>query len=159
MLLKEHVAIGDIVTIAGTLVDSIEVTKDPILLAADVRCALKRVLVKQVMGSRDELAAYSLDEKLEQTMQSSLEQAMQAGKVALDSFAVDPNLLGQFQRAMPVITDEMKSQGVNPVLIVIPQLRPLLARYARSFTKGGLSVLSYNEVPDNIKVSIVGSLG
>ena len=53
----------------------------------------------------------------------------------------------------------MKSQGVNPVLIVIPQLRPLLARYARSFTKGGLSVLSYNEVPDNIKVSIVGSLG
>ena len=99
------------------------------------------------------------DEKLEQTMQSSLEQAMQAGKVALDSFAVDPNLLGQFQRAMPVITDEMKSQGVNPVLIVIPQLRPLLARYARSFTKGGLSVLSYNEVPDNIKVSIVGSLG
>ncbi len=159
MLLKEHVAIGDIVTIAGTLVDSIEVTKDPILLAADVRCALKRVLVKQVMGNRDELAAYSLDEKLEQTMQSSLEQAMQAGKVALDSFAVDPNLLGQFQRAMPVITDEMKSQGVNPVLIVIPQLRPLLARYARSFTKGGLSVLSYNEVPDNIKVSIVGSLG
>lgn len=159
MLLKEHVAIGDIVTIAGTLVDSIEVTKDPILLAADVRCALQRVLVKQVMGSRDELTAYSLGEKLEHTMQSSLEQAMQAGKVALDSFAVDPNLLGQFQRAMPIILDEMKAIGVSPVLIVIPQLRPLLARYARSFTKGGLAVLSYNEVPDNVKVNIVGSLG
>ena len=159
LLLREHVALGDIVTIAGTLIDSVEVTKDPILLASDVRCALQRVLVKQVMGERDELAVYSLDEKLEQTMQSSLDQAMQSGKVALDSFPVDPNLLGQFQRTMPAIMDDMKSKGITPVLIVIPQLRPLLARYARSFTKGNLSVLSYNEVPDNVRVNIIGSLG
>ncbi|WP_404338648.1 flagellar biosynthesis protein FlhA [Pseudoalteromonas mariniglutinosa] len=159
LLLREHVALGDIVTIAGTLIDSVEVTKDPILLASDVRCALQRVLVKQVMGDRDELAAYSLDEKLEQTIQSSLDQAMQSGKVALDSFPVDPNLLAQFQRMMPAILDDMKSQGVTPVLVVIPQLRPLLARYARSFTKGGLNVLSYNEVPDNVRVKIIGSLG
>ncbi|WP_159817230.1 flagellar biosynthesis protein FlhA [Colwellia sp. 20A7] len=159
LLLREHVALGDIVTIAGTLIDSVEVTKDPILLTSDVRCALQRVLVKQVMGERDELAVYSLDEKLEQTMQSSLDQAMQSGKVALDSFPVDPNLLGQFQRTMPAIMDDMKSKGITPVLIVIPQLRPLLARYARSFTKGSLSVLSYNEVPDNVRVNIIGSLG
>ena len=92
-------------------------------------------------------------------MQSSLDQAMQSGKVALDSFPVDPNLLGQFQRTMPAIMDDMKSKGITPVLIVIPQLRPLLARYARSFTKGSLSVLSYNEVPDNVRVNIIGSLG
>ena len=124
-----------------------------------MRCALQKVLAKQVMGNREELAAYSLDEKLESTMQSSLDQAMQAGKVSLDSFPVDPNLLGQFQRTMPLIVDDMKSRGVTPTLIVIPQLRPLLARYARTFTKGSLVVLSYNEVPDYVRVDILGSLG
>nr|WP_306173986.1 flagellar biosynthesis protein FlhA [Pseudoalteromonas shioyasakiensis] len=159
LLLREYVGLGDIVTIASTLIDSVEVTKDPILLASDVRCALQRVLVKQVMGDREELSAYSLDEKLEQTMQSSLDQAMQSGKVSLDSFPVDPNLLSQFQRMMPAIMDDMKAHGLTPVLVVVPQLRPLLARYARSFTKGGLSVLSYNEVPDYVRVNIIGSLG
>ncbi|MBB1387120.1 MULTISPECIES: flagellar biosynthesis protein FlhA [Pseudoalteromonas] len=159
LLLREHISIKDIVTIAGTLIDSVEVTKDPILLVSDVRCALQKVLVKQVMGNRDELAAYSLDEKLESTMQSSLDQAMQAGKVSLDSFPVDPNLLGQFQRMMPLLVDDMKSRGVTPTLIVIPQLRPLLARYAKTFTKGGLVVLSYNEIPDFVRVDILGSLG
>jgi flagellar biosynthesis protein FlhA len=159
LLLKEHISIKDIVTIAGTLIDSVEVTKDPILLVSDVRCALQKVLVKQVMGNRDELSAYSLDEKLESTLQSSLDQAMQAGKVVLDSFAVDPNLLGQFQRTMPLIVEDMKSRGVTPTLIVVPQLRPLLARYAKTFTKGSLVVLSYNEIPDTIRVDILGSLG
>lgn len=158
-LLKEQVSLGDVVTIATALLDSAEVTKDPILLTSDVRYALQRVLVSQVLGDRDELAAYSLDEKLEQTLQSALNQAMQAGKVALDSFPVAPNLLSQFQQAMPKIKEQMQRQGVTPVLVVLPQLRPLLARYARSFTQGSLVVLSYNEIPEQVRVNVVGALG
>ncbi|KFZ38175.1 flagellar biosynthesis protein FlhA [Shewanella mangrovi] len=158
-LLRELVSIKDAVTVANTLVDSADVTKDPILLAADVRCALQRAITRQLMGEREELAAFSLDSKLEQTLQSALSQAMQAGKVALDSFPVAPNLLQQFQRMMPVIQQQMQQQGVNPVLVVVPQLRPLLARYARTFTQNNLAVLSYNEVPDNIRVDILGNLG
>lgn len=159
LLLKEQVSLGDVVTIATALVDSAEVTKDPILLTSDVRCALQRVLVKQVLGEREELAAYSLDEKLEQTLQSALNQAMQAGKVALDSFPVAPNLLSQFQRAMPQVKEQMQRQGYQPVLVVLPQLRPLLARYARTFTQGSLVVLSYNEIPEQIRVNVLGTLG
>jgi flagellar biosynthesis protein FlhA len=158
-LLKEQVSIADVMTIANTLVDSADVTKDPLLLTADVRCALQRALVRQVMGEREELTAYSLDEKLEQTLQSNLNQAMQVGKVALDSFPVAPNLLSQFQRMMPMIRDNMRQSGVTPVLVVIPQLRPLIARYARTFTQNGLTVLSYNEIPELVRVNVVGSLG
>ncbi|MCH1929357.1 flagellar biosynthesis protein FlhA [Shewanella sp. A25] len=158
-LLKELVSLKDAVTIASTLVDSADVTKDPILLAADVRCALQRAITKQLMGSRDELSAYSLDSKLEQTLQNALNQAMQGGKVAMDSFPVAPNLLQQFQRMMPIIQQQMQQQGVTPVLVVAPQLRPLLARYAKTFTHNALAVLSYNEVPDNVRVNVIGSLG
>ncbi|WP_419571429.1 flagellar biosynthesis protein FlhA [Rheinheimera sp.] len=159
LLLKEQVSLADVVTIATALVDSAEVTKDPILLVSDVRCALKAMLVQQVLGERDELAVYSLDDKLEQTLQSALNQAMQAGKVSLDSFPVAPNLLSQFQRLMPQIREQMQRLGYHPVLVVLPQLRPLLARYAQSFTQGNLVVLSYNEVPDQVRVNVIGTLG
>jgi len=42
---------------------------------------------------------------------------------------------------------------------VIPQLRPLLARYARTFTQNSLAVLSYNEIPENLRVNVIGALG
>ncbi|MDX3774299.1 flagellar biosynthesis protein FlhA [Chromatiaceae bacterium AAb-1] len=158
-LLREQVSISDVVTIASTLVDSSDVTKDPVLLTSDVRCALQRALVRQVIGDREELAAYTLDEKLEQTLQAALNQAMQTGKVALDSFPVAPNLLSQFQRAMPVVKEQMQNMGVTPALVVVPQLRPLLARYARTFTQNSLVVLSYNEVPEDIRVNVIGALG
>jgi len=158
-LLAEQVSLKDIVTIASTLVDSSEVTKDPILLTSDVRCALQRTLAQQVCGDADEMPAYTLDAKLEQTLQNSLNQAMQGGKVNLDSFPVEPNLMSQFQLNMPVIAEQMKLQGHHPVLLVIPQLRPLLSRYARTFTNQALTVLSYNEVPDSIRVNVIGNLG
>lgn len=159
LLLKDQVTLGDVVTIATALVDSAEVTKDPILLVSDVRCALQRVLVQQVIGDHEELGAFSLDEKLEQTLQSALNQAMQSGKVALDSFPIAPNLLSQFQQAMPQVKDKMQRLGYQPVLVVLPQLRPLLARYARTFTQGSLVVLSYNEIPETVRVNVLGTLG
>ena len=45
----------------------------------------------------------------------------------------------------------------DPVLLVPPQLRPLLARYARLFAPG-LHVLSYNEVLDELELKIMGAL-
>ncbi|GAA0561472.1 flagellar biosynthesis protein FlhA [Rheinheimera aquimaris] len=159
LLLREQVSLGDILTIASTLLDSSEVTKDPLLLTSDVRCALQRALVRQISGDKDELAAFTLDEKLEQTLQSALNQAMQTGKVTLDSFPVAPNLLSQFQRNMPLICSQMQQQGHTPALVVIPQLRPLLARYARTFTQNSLAVLSYNEIPENLRVNVIGALG
>lgn len=159
LMLREQVSLGDILTIASTLLDSSEVTKDPILLTSDVRCALQRALVRQICGDKEELAAFTLDEKLEQTLQSALNQAMQAGKVALDSFPVAPNLLSQFQRNMPLICSQMQQQGYTPALVVVPQLRPLLARYARTFTQNSLAVLSYNEIPETLRVNVLGALG
>jgi flagellar biosynthesis protein FlhA len=59
---------------------------------------------------------------------------------------------------MPLIREQMKQLATAPLLLVMPQIRPLLARYARLFAPG-LSVLSYNEIPEHKDVSIVGTLG
>ncbi|MCH7348194.1 lateral flagellar biosynthesis protein LfhA [Aeromonas sp. MR7] len=157
-LLKEQISLTDIRTIATTLLDASELTKDPVLLASDVRCALKRQIVRQAIGSRDILAAFTLEDRLEQTLLAAMNQSQQQGKIQLDSFPVDPQLLAQLQQNMPLVKEQLQQQGHAPVLVVMPQLRPLMARYARSFSKG-LKVLSYNEIPEDLRVEVIGTLG
>ncbi len=156
-LLLEQVSLKDIVTIAATLLESAAVTKDPQLLCADVRYALRRAILHNINGDRSQLAAYTIDNELENLLLNALNQAQQAGKVALDSFPVDPNILSQLQNTMPMIYEQMKAKSLPPLLLVTPQLRPILARYGRLFS-AGLHVLSYNEVPDDSDLKIVGTL-
>ena len=156
-LLLEQVSLKDIVTIASTLLESAAVTKDPVLLTADVRYALRRAIVHNINGDRPQLAAYTIDNQLENMLLGALNQAQQAGKVALDSFPVDPNILTQLQNTMPMIYEQMKAKSLPPLLLVTPQLRPVISRYGRLFASG-LHVLSYNEVPDDADLNVVGTL-
>jgi flagellar biosynthesis protein FlhA len=160
VLLAENVSLKDIVVIATTLLDSSESTKDPILLAAEVRCALRRQIVSGLYGKKKDMPAFNLSGELENMLLGSLNQARQSngGKVALDNYPIDPQLLSQLQLNMPVAREQMKQQHTPPLLLVLPQIRPLLARYARLFAPG-LHVLSYNEIPENREVSIVGTVG
>ena len=158
VLLAENVSLKDIVPIATTLLDSAETTKDPILLAAEVRCALRRQIVSGLFGQKLEMQAFNLGGELENMLLGSLNQARQSGKVTLDNYPIDPHLLSQLQVNMPVAREQMKQQATPPLLLVLPQIRPLLARYARLFAPG-LHVLSYNEIPENREVSIIGTVG
>ncbi|MFC3533468.1 flagellar biosynthesis protein FlhA [Vogesella facilis] len=158
VLLAEHVALKDVVPIASTLLENAEATKEPILLAAEVRCTLRRQIVAGLIGPQAEMRAFNLGGELENMLLGALSQAQQSGKVALDNYPVEPNILAQLQQNMPIIREQMKQQASAPLLLVMPQIRPLLARYARLFAPG-LAVLSYNEIPENRDVSIIGSLG
>jgi flagellar biosynthesis protein FlhA len=155
LLLTDQVSLKDIATIATTLLESSAVTKDAILLASDVRFALRRAMVAAIAPDHKPLSAYTLNSELENLLLNSLNQAQQAGKVSLDSFPVDPNILTQLQSTLPVITEQLKAQNLTQVLLVTPQLRPLIARYARLFASS-LHVLSYNEIPDDANLNVVG---
>lgn len=157
-LLQEAVPLRDITTIATTLLESSETTKDPVLLASDVRYALRRTIMSAIAGERGEIGVFILENELENTLLNALSIAQQAGPVSLDNIPVEPSLLSQLQSAMPVVKERLRKDGHPPILTVIPQLRPLLARYARVFSPG-LHVLSQNEIPDRVGVSILGTLG
>ncbi|MBQ1762646.1 MAG: flagellar biosynthesis protein FlhA [Aquincola sp.] len=159
VLLAEGVSLKDIVPIATTLLENAETTKDPILLAAEVRCTLRRQIVTGLVGPSAPMNAFNLSGELENLLLGALNQARAGGaKVALDNYPVDPKLLSQLQTHMPIARDQMKQQAATPMLLVMPQVRPLLARYARLFAPG-LHVLSYNEIPEQREVNVVGSLG
>ncbi|QIZ76820.1 flagellar biosynthesis protein FlhA [Ferrimonas lipolytica] len=146
LLLREGVPIGDIRAIATTLVESADNSKEPILLVADVRCALRANIVSQIAGSNKELQVTTLAPALEQALLAGLNHAQKAGKVSLDSFPVDQKTLQKLQQQMPELLKQNQQQA--PILLVSPQLRPLISRYALAFAKG-VHVLSYNEIPED----------
>lgn len=156
-LLTDNVSLKDIVTIATALLDSATLTKDALLLTSDVRYALRTGIVNSINGDDKNLAVYTINNELENMLLGSLNQAQQAGKVVLDNFPVDPNILAQLQQNMPIIKEQMKAENHQPILLVTPQLRPVIARYARLFCNG-LNVLSYNEVPDDMALNMIGTL-
>ncbi|SUA90113.1 Flagellar biosynthesis protein flhA [Pandoraea pulmonicola] len=157
-LLGDGVSIKNIVPVATTLLENAEATQDPILLAAEVRCTLRREIVGKIVGTRREIPVFNVAGELEGMLLASLSQAQQTGKFSLDNFAIAPNLLTQLQSNMPAIAEQMKIRGSTPVLLVPPQLRPLLARYARVFSPA-LHVLSYNEIPEHHTLDVMGTLG
>jgi len=156
-LLAEQVPLKDIVRIAATLIESAAITKDPMLLTADVRYALRYAIVNELNKGKKDLPVYTINNKLENILLEALNHTQQTSKVALDNFPVDPNILNQLQKNMPIIKEKMKARGGAQILLVAPQIRPIIARYARLFAEG-LNVLSYNEIPDNIDLDIVGTL-
>ncbi len=133
-LLTEGVSLRDIVTIATVLVASSAVTK--IISCWQPMCAGAAAQHYHPFVRKQELTVYTLNNELENLLTNVVNQAQQAGKVMLDSVPVDPNMLNQFQITMPQVKEQMKAAGKDPVLLVPPQLRPLLARYARLFAPG-----------------------
>ena len=156
-LLQEQVPLKDIVTIATTLLEASESTKDPVLLASDVRYALRRSIVGMIAGERQELSVFILENALENTLLNALAIAQQAGPVSLDNIPVEPSLLNQLQNTMPVVKEKLRKDGHPPILTVMPQLRPLLARYARVFSPG-LHVLSQNEIHPKARIRTLGQI-
>ncbi len=78
-LLTEGVSLRDIVTIATVLVTSSTLTKDHILLAADVRLALRRSITHPFVR-KQELTVYTLNNELENLLTNVVNQAQQAAK-------------------------------------------------------------------------------
>lgn len=154
----DNVPLTDIVTIANALIESADLTKDPILLTADVRCTLRRVILNNLVGTQTDLAALTLTAELETLLMNALSQAQSSGHVQLDGFSLEPSVIEKLQRSLPEALDNMRLNGYLPILLVLPQLRPLLARYARICARG-LHVLSFNEIPDNRSITVVGHLG
>ncbi len=112
LLLREQVSLRDILTIGTTLLDCSENSKDPVLLAADVRCALRQAIVQAICGDVPQLKVMTLTPELERQLMSALSTAQQQGSVSLDGFPVDPQLLAQLQQKMPQLLAEAKPPDI-----------------------------------------------
>jgi flagellar biosynthesis protein FlhA len=151
-LLAERVPIRNLRAIVEALAEHAARTQDPSVLQAQVRIALGRQIVQDIVGSGAELPVITLEPELEQLLQASL-QGQSGGNAA-----IEPGLAERLQARLAESTVRQEASGEATVLMVAPQLRTTLARFTRS-TVPGLHVLAWNEIPDNRRVRLVAAVG
>jgi flagellar biosynthesis protein FlhA len=151
-LLAERVPIRNLRAIVEVLAEHAARTQDPVVLQAQVRIALGRQIVQDIVGGGGELPVITLEPELEQLLQSSLQG--QSGANA----AIEPGLAERLQTRLAESAVRQEASGEASVLMVAPQLRTTLARFTRA-TVPGLHVLAWNEIPDNRRVRLVAAVG
>ncbi|WP_067583345.1 flagellar biosynthesis protein FlhA [Endozoicomonas ascidiicola] len=157
-LLIDKVPLTDLRTIGGALLDGAGRNSHPVLLAQDVRVALRRTIIDELIGMEPNVPVITLAQNLEQLLLQAYQTSQQTGQFAPDAIPLDPNVTRQLQQYMPEVTEKQQTAGKRPILLVAPQLRPLLARFAR-ICAPELRVLSYNEIPDNRQIAVEATLG
>ncbi len=151
-LLAEQVPVRDFRTIAETLVANVAVNQDPARLIEAVRQALSRSIVQELFGSEKNLPVMTLSMSMEQVLMQSLKQQA-AGEASLE-----PGLAEKLQRAINDTANQQAMKGHPTVLLVAAPLRTLMAKLCK-FSQQTISVLSYNEIPEEKQITIEGTVG
>ncbi|MEN6348070.1 MAG: flagellar biosynthesis protein FlhA [Syntrophomonas sp.] len=149
-LLKEQVAIRDMVTILETLADYAKLTKDTDVLTEYVRQSLKRQISKQYAGEDGKLNVLTLDPALEEKLRESVQQSDFGAYLALE-----PVLAQKVIDRLNFYFDDLNSKGITPIVICAPVLRLYFKRLVDRFIPN-LLVLSYNEIDTGVNVEVIG---
>ena len=150
-LLAEWVSVRDLLLIIETLADGMTEQREIGNLVEMVRHRMGRSIVQRYVNEQGELAVFTLEGELEQTM---LERIGQAGGTS-----ILPLDIQQWQRFVMRFNEASSAHDIDtPVLLTTPQLRPLLAN-ALSKVMNRVAVLSVGEVPPEMTVKTLSNLG
>ncbi|HYJ41132.1 MAG TPA: flagellar biosynthesis protein FlhA [Steroidobacteraceae bacterium] len=150
-LLAERVPIRNVRAIVEALAEAGPRSQDPAVLQAQVRVALGRQIVQDIVGLAEELPVITLEPELERLLSNGLINSA-AGP------GLEPGLAERLQRGLSEAAQRQERGGEPAVLLTPPALRTALARFFR-VSVPGLHVLAWNEVPDNRKVRMVTAVG
>lgn len=154
-LLREHVPIRDLRSIAEALANSEVKSQDIAGLTAAARLSLARMIVQNVFGNTDELPVMTLDPSLEQLLLKTLQQSQQQGASGL---VLEPTMADNLQRSLAESVQAQEETGVPAVLLVTSHLRASMAQFVRNSIPQ-LHVLAYQEIPENKSITVVASVG
>jgi flagellar biosynthesis protein FlhA len=113
---------------------------------------MKRSIVNKINKIGDDLSVITLDSELERMLQEAMQMHEQGG------MGIEPGMADKLHSMLLESVHRMEMSGINPVLLVPPSLRQLLAKFVKH-SISGLTVLAYNEVPDNKQVKVVATVG
>jgi flagellar biosynthesis protein FlhA len=148
-LLREQVSIRDLVSILEAIADTSSAIKDPDIITEYVRQRMARNILKPYLAD-GVLNILLLDKPLEESVVGSLQTSDQGGFLALD--------LASTQKLVERIGEEsrkMMLRNLQPVLLVHPIVRGKLRKFLERYIQG-ITVISHNEIPPQIKIQSVG---
>ena len=146
-LLKEGIPIKDIPTIVEALSDNINKTNDPDLLTEYVRIALKRVITSMYQKN-GEIMALVLGNRTENYINKQLNENK-------NGLSVSPSFVQKLITSISQHLDKFIINSTQPILITSPIVRKYVKQILENYLPN-LTVLSYGEIENNVKLNIVG---
>jgi len=150
-LLREGVSIRDLRTILETMADYANMTQDSEIFTEYVRHALSRSISSACAGDDGTMAVITLDRKVEESIQSAIQHRERGSFLALDP-TIAQNILDMLNNVITANTG-----GMQPVLLVQPQIRPHVRRLIERYFPN-LPVLSHNEITTQVRIQSIGTV-
>lgn len=150
-LLSEHVPVRDMRTILQAVAEYAPKSLETDVLTAATRIALRRLIVQEIAGNSSELPVITLSPELE----GLLHQSMQSGG---EQAGLEPGLAERMQTSLREAVQRLEVEGQPTILLTSGVLRTTMARFVKS-SLPNLSVLSYQEIPEDRQIKIVSSIG
>lgn len=157
-LLIEGVPLRDMRTIAEAIMGVQPKTQDPMILTAAVRTSLSRLIIQTLADGVEEIPVLTLEPQLEKMLMQTVQQSQQSGIKNEEALILEPKMAEQLQASLRQSAEQQEAMGNTPILIVSAPIRPMLARFMR-YGMVNMSVLSYQEVPDHKRITVVGVIG
>lgn len=151
-LLVERIPLTDIRTIVETLAENAPKSKETDFLISQVRISLSRLITQKISGLYEELPIITLKPELEQLLHNTIQNNTGGG------VSFEPGMADKIQQSLMDFAAQQQAKQESAVLVVQPGIRAVLARFVRNISKE-FHVLSYQEIPDNKQIRIIGSVG
>ena len=149
-LLREGIAIRDMVTIMETLADYAPTTRDTDVLTEYVRQALKRAISNKYFPGGETTSVVTLDPRAEQDIMNSVKQTEQGAYITLE-----PEKTQRLMQSVKEEAEKLENLGKNPIIVTSPIVRMYFKRLTREYYPD-LIVISYNEIESNVELQSVG---
>ncbi len=149
-LLREQVPIKDLMTIIETMSEYTMQIRDADVLTEYVRQDLGRTITRGYVGDNNLLYVMTLDPKLEELINNSIQRTDHGAFLSLD-----PNIVYAMVEKIKQLSEKFTIMNAKPVLLGVPVVRFHLRRLLERFIPR-LVLISHNEIPPSVKVQSLG---
>ena len=149
-LLQENISIRNLSIILETIADYGTISKNPDDLSEQVRKRLGIYFMEKYESEPNLVKALTLDPRLEQSLVSRVKKTQFDIVLMMDPQTTD-HLIKELQPRL----QDMVEQGIDPIVVTTSELRlPFKRFFEPSFKR--LSVLAYQEIPDQVQIQNFG---
>lgn len=149
-LLREEVPIRDLLTIAETIADYAQVTKDPDILTEYVRQKLSRSIIKPLEDETGIFNVVTLDAPLENMIAQGIQKTEHGSYLVLE-----PDLIQKIMSAINSEITKLLNVHAPPVILCSPLIRRHLVKLVERFSPE-IKVISHNELGNHPRIKALG---
>ena len=151
-LLAERVSIRDLPTILEGIAEAANYTKNVSMITEHVRSRLARQICNQYAAHDGVMQIVTLTAEWEQAFMESL-----IGDAEDRQLAMAPTKLQEFIKRASEQYEKFGMQGLNPVIVTSPHIRPYLRTVIERF-RPQTAILSQNEIHAKAQIKTYGSI-